>query len=213
MASGSNDKTVKIWDPDTGELRHSFEDQAEKVSCVTFSPNGRILAFAPRDGTIRLYEPIKGVHLHTLTGHSDSVNSIIFSPDSQLLASGSNDMTVRFWDPSKGTPHRPHGDHSSPVRSLTFSHDGKLVASESDDKTVKIWDSSTYEVRETFENQSCFLWSEENSRISIEDSQWLYYKGERRLWLPLEYRKTCLALKGNVLALGQASGKVSFISI
>jgi WD40 repeat protein len=110
--------------------------------------------------------------------------------------------------------------HSGRVESVTFSPDGRLLASGSGDKTIKLWDPSTGELRQTLEGHSDWVWSvtphgqaEKNVNISIEDGQWICLQGKRRLWLPSEYRDTCLALKGSRFALGHASGRVSFFSI
>jgi hypothetical protein len=47
--------------------------------------------------------------------------------------------------------------------------------------------------------------------ISIEHGQWIALNGQRVLWLPIESRPSRFKINGNVLALGHASGRVSFI--
>src|SRR5712692_5744528 len=49
IASGSGDKTVKLWDVATGNQLRSLEGHAERVSSVAFSPDGRVIASASMD--------------------------------------------------------------------------------------------------------------------------------------------------------------------
>ncbi|KAH3485780.1 hypothetical protein KXW24_007332, partial [Aspergillus fumigatus] len=106
LASGSDDKTIKLWDPTTGALKHTL-----------------------------LWDPTTGNLKHTLEGHSDWVRSVAFWKDSQLLASGSDDKTTRLWDPTTGALKHTLEGHSDSIRSVAFSQDGQLLASGSDDET------------------------------------------------------------------------------
>src|SRR2546426_7804831 len=55
LASCSRDKTIKLWDPATGELKRTLTEHTADVYDVTFSPRGDLLASAGRDKTIKLW--------------------------------------------------------------------------------------------------------------------------------------------------------------
>ena len=55
LASGSNDKTVKLWDISTGKLIHSLEGHRGGVLTIAFSPDGKILASGSEDKTVKLW--------------------------------------------------------------------------------------------------------------------------------------------------------------
>ncbi|KAJ6189996.1 hypothetical protein N7519_000017 [Penicillium mononematosum] len=221
LASSSYDKTVRLWDPVTGALTQTLEGHLGSVDSVAFSPDGRLLASGSWDKAVRLWDPATGALTQTLEGHLDWVDSVAFSPDGRLLASGSYDKTVRLWDPATGALTQTLEGHSGSVGSVAFSPDGRLLASGSWDETVRLWDPATGALTQTLEGHldgvdSVAFSSTPNPShaapsISIEHGQWIALNGKRVLWLPIEFRPSRFKIKDNILALGHASGRVSFI--
>ena len=56
LASGSDDKTVRLWEVDSGQELRRFQGHASGVWSVAFSPDGRRLASGSSDQTVRLWE-------------------------------------------------------------------------------------------------------------------------------------------------------------
>ncbi|KAL2839409.1 putative wd40 protein [Aspergillus pseudoustus] len=242
LASSSDDKTICLWDPVRGILQQTLKGHLGPVRMVAFSPNGQLLASGSDDQTVRLWDLSTGTLQKTLNGHSYSVSSVAFSPSGWLLASGSYDNTVQIWESATGILQQTLKGHLDWVNTVVFSPDGRLLASGSDDNTVRLWDPATGILQQTlsingsvdyleFSQDSLCLKTNlgllvvqdagENhtSRfpyrslsIFVEQAQWIKLDGENTLWLPPEFRPNCSAINGNLLVLGHASGRVSFIA-
>ncbi|KAG8664174.1 uncharacterized protein FPOAC1_013881 [Fusarium poae] len=173
LASGSDDKTVKIWDAATGVCEQTLEGHGDwvrsvvfsadgqrlasgsgdntSVTSVVFSADGQRLASGSGDNTVKIWDAATGACEQTLEGHGDWVRSVVFSADGQRLASGSGDNTVKIWDAATGTCEQTLEGHGYWVRSVVFSADGQRLASGSGDNTVKIWDAATGVCEQTLE--------------------------------------------------------------
>ena len=140
LASGSYDKTIKLWDVDSRREIATLTGHSNYVYSVSFSPDGQVLASGSFDNTIKLWDMDSRREIATLTGHSDDVESVSFSPDGQVLASGSFDKTIKLWDVDSRREIATLKGHSGAVVSVSFSPDGQVLASGSYDETIKLWD-------------------------------------------------------------------------
>ncbi|AFY41327.1 AAA-like domain-containing protein [Nostoc sp. PCC 7107] len=151
LASASVDKTIKLWNRETGKVISTLEGHSDWVRSVVFSPDGKTLASASVDKTIKLWNRETGKVISTLEGHGDSVISVVFSPDGKTLASASVDKTIKLWNRETGKVISTLEGHGDSVISVVFSPDGKTLASASVDKTIKLWNRETGKVISTLE--------------------------------------------------------------
>ncbi|KAF7128809.1 hypothetical protein CNMCM5793_003718 [Aspergillus hiratsukae] len=241
LASGSNDKTVRLWNMMTGAIHQTLKGHSDSVLSVAFAPNGRQLASGSNDKTVRLWDTATGMLDQTLEGHLDWVSSVAFSPDGRLLASGSGDNTVQLWDTATGALHQTLKGHTSWVLSVAFSPDGQLLASSSYDRAVRLWDTGTGVLQENFSTDDVVFYLEfpldssylttnlgalniqprpgnpifnsplTNPKIFLQPNNWIVLNGEPVLWLPPDARPSRWAIRANMIALGHSSGRISFI--
>jgi serine/threonine protein kinase/type II secretory pathway pseudopilin PulG len=119
LASGSADRTVKLWTVATGKMETNFTDLRGPVFAVGFSPGGETLAAGIGDpyreeGEIRLWDLAAGNQRTILKGHVGPVFALAFSPDAKTLASAGLDQIVRFWNIT-------NGDEVGSVRPIFYS--------------------------------------------------------------------------------------------
>ncbi|CAD5969617.1 AAA-like domain-containing protein [Planktothrix agardhii] len=138
IASGSQDKTIKLWKPD-GTLLKTLIGHQDGVLNVAFSPRQPLLASTSYDKTIKLWNT-NGLLVKTLTGHRDAVMAVSFSPTEDKLVSSSFDQTIKLWT-TEGKLLKTIAAHPNKIKTVVFSPDGQRFASGSADNTVKIWTS------------------------------------------------------------------------
>jgi WD40 repeat protein len=88
---------ILLWDAPRGELSSTLPGHAHGTRCVSFTPDGRVLASGGEDGMIRLWDTTTGEERVGLEWHLDTVCSVAFAPDGLTLASGSFDGTIKLW--------------------------------------------------------------------------------------------------------------------
>jgi len=142
VASGSDDKTVRLWDAASGRARHKLEGHSDYVRSVAWSPDGGTVASGSDDNTVRLWDAASGRARHRLEGHSNLVVSVAWSPDGGTVASGSDDKTVRLWDAASGREKLVLEGHEAGVMLLAWSPDSRILASMDSRNALRIWDTA-----------------------------------------------------------------------
>ncbi|GLI72449.1 hypothetical protein PoHVEF18_000626 [Penicillium ochrochloron] len=141
VVSGSCDKTIRIWDAETGTLIRTLGTlggHEEAVTSLAFSAERKWIVSGSDDKTARIWDAQTGQLLQILN-HWEPVTSVAFSNDDMLVASGSHENTVRIWAAESGRLYHVLRDHTGPVTSVAFSSDCAQIASGSHDNTVRIW--------------------------------------------------------------------------
>uniref|UniRef100_A0A915EW24 WD repeat containing protein 69 n=1 Tax=Echinococcus canadensis TaxID=519352 RepID=A0A915EW24_9CEST len=142
IATGSFDKTVKLWDSESGECLRAFEGHSAEVVCLQFASDSRLLATGSMDTTAKVWDLETGVEMASLCGHTAEVIALHFvGRDNRLLLTGSFDHTAALWDHRTGRRVRRLSGHSAEVAAAACSFDGRFVATASMDKTLRVWDT------------------------------------------------------------------------
>ena len=148
VATGGNDRILRVWNADTGNLLRAFEGHEDGVLSVAFSPDDRWLLSSSYDGTARLWDVATGASLAVLRGHSWWVWQADFSPDASQIVTAGQDGRAIVWSLRTDGARlacevlTEFSGHSGPVQTATFSPDGREVVSGSEDGRVLIWKPS-----------------------------------------------------------------------
>ncbi|MGD1914395.1 MAG: hypothetical protein ACFB2X_27245, partial [Rivularia sp. (in: cyanobacteria)] len=146
LATGSLDKTIKLWNAETGKENIQLTGHKGKVYSVIFNPKDKTqLASSSADGTIRLWN-LKTNEYKELLGHKGKVYNLNFTDDGKILASASLDKTIKLWNVETGKEIRKLTGHKGKVYSISFNpKDSTQLASGSADGTVQLWNTKTGE--------------------------------------------------------------------
>ncbi|MEK6284529.1 MAG: WD40 repeat domain-containing protein, partial [Acidobacteriota bacterium] len=85
IVSASVDRTLKLWDVQTGTELASLSGHTEEVVACAFSPDGSRIVSGSEDGTLKLWDAQTGAELATLAGHG-RVTACAFSPDGSIVS-------------------------------------------------------------------------------------------------------------------------------
>jgi small GTP-binding protein len=138
LASGGDDRTVKLWEVESGNL---LDTHRVNSSPLVFGPTGRILAIVSDSEAVQLLDVASRKLLHTFEGHGDSPVSMAFDPKGYILAIGGQHGKIRLWDVTAGNLVRTLEGHNDHIFSVVFDPEGQTLASGGiNDSAVRLWD-------------------------------------------------------------------------
>ncbi|HEY7154651.1 MAG TPA: sigma-70 family RNA polymerase sigma factor [Gemmataceae bacterium] len=145
VSSSLNDKTIRLWDAETGKQRRVIDAKQEWPASVILSPDGKIVAAGGyQKGAIRLWSADTGKELRSITTHQQTVQTLAFSPDGSALASGGYSGAILLWEPATGRLLRRWEDtKTSWTSALAFARDGRTLVSGHNDGSVRLWEVAT----------------------------------------------------------------------
>lgn len=135
LITGSFDKTVRVWNLETGETLRVLSGHTQCVRALQFDDVK--LVTGSMDSTLKIWNYHTGECIRTLEGHTEGVICLHFDFNN-ILASGSTDTTIKIWNFSSGETYALRG-HTSWVNSVRFCNETILVSG-SDDTTIRLWD-------------------------------------------------------------------------
>ncbi|KAJ4053969.1 hypothetical protein NW763_007519 [Fusarium oxysporum] len=138
LASVSEDGDAQLWSVDSGKCIKELNRYDDWVTSVAFSFGSRLIVSTRQDQTIRLWETGNEGSSQVYKGHEGWVENVVLSPQSGLAASYSDNI-VHIWRIANGQLLRDLRGHADRVTLVSFSRDSTLLASSSYDKTVRVW--------------------------------------------------------------------------
>ena len=144
IASSSWDKTIKLWNVETGELINTLPHK-DAVNSITFSRDSQSLISGTEDNNIYIWNIFAQPKItKVLTGHTDSIKVVTVSPNGlssngdEIIASAGYDNKIKLWSIA-GELLQTIDAHNLAITSLAFTPDSQTLASSSWDNTIKLW--------------------------------------------------------------------------
>ncbi len=144
LASGSADRSVRLWHLASGRELRSLRDHPQDVTAVAWSRDDQLLASGGNDGAIRLWETSTGRLISTIAAHEGFVTALAFSPDGQALVSSGTDKSLKLWHPVSAQRLRSVEGLAESVDALAYSPDGRTLATGGVDRNLRLWDTTTW---------------------------------------------------------------------
>lgn len=149
LASGSGDKTVRLWDLNTQTPLATGVGHTHWVLCLGWAPDGSAVASGAHDATVRVWgtdasQDGKEARM-VLRGHKNWVTALSWQPlhragklGCRRLVSSSKDATAKIWDARTGACLTTLSGHAASVTSVKWGGEG-LIYTASQDRTVIVW--------------------------------------------------------------------------
>ncbi|EAR93006.1 B-box zinc finger protein (macronuclear) [Tetrahymena thermophila SB210] len=143
IASGGDDKLIKIWERTQYKLLNTLEGHNASITVIKYHNMSRILASGGDDDLIIIWKPVPVLQkVHILKGHEDSITSMAFQNERTLISS-SKDMKLIVWDIEKGLGKNKLDYSESIINEISIYNKMILCVSE---KYVQFWELSTYKL-------------------------------------------------------------------
>ncbi|HUF63013.1 MAG TPA: c-type cytochrome domain-containing protein [Verrucomicrobiales bacterium] len=146
VATAGYDRSIRLWDVETGDLLHALEGHNGAVYDLAFSPDGAVLASASADQTVKLWQVDSGQRLDTLNQPLAEQLAVAFAPGGDRLYIGGADNRIRAYDfvsrqDLAANPLREvRFAHEGAIVALAISPDGRWLVSAGDEPAVALWE-------------------------------------------------------------------------
>ena len=159
VISASFDRTLKLWDLETGKEIRSFIGHKNSIqSCTVSLVENQYMISASRDQTLKLWDLETGKEIRTFSGHKDFVIGCIITPDGKQMISASGDKTIKLWDMETGKEIRSFIGHLDIILNCILLPDCRRIVSASWDHTLKLWDLESGQEIRTFKGHKDLVW-------------------------------------------------------
>jgi WD40 repeat protein/serine/threonine protein kinase len=143
VLSGSADKTLRLWDVESGQCMKVFQGHGKGVTSVCMTSDAMYALSGGADGNVKFWDMSKGRSMKTLSGHDGPVNAVSISHDGILIISAGEDMTVRCWEAASGKCVRVFEGHKAAVLCARMGIDARNAVTGGADGMIKIWEMTT----------------------------------------------------------------------
>ena len=140
LASGSTDRSVRVWSMKTRSLICDLRGHTGSVSALAFSSDSRNVLSGSEDGTIRVWGVNETAPVDQQSiGDPEGVSCVSYVPNRDFIVYGTRDGGIYVCNTHTGEAvGKPMQDHIDAVNALAVSSDGQWLVSGSSDKTLRI---------------------------------------------------------------------------
>jgi len=143
FATGAGDRTIKIWDTASGQLKLTLTGHIEQVTGLAVSSRHPYLFSVGLDKTVRCWDLEYNRVIRYYHGHLSGVYSVALHPALDVLFTGGRDATCRMWDMRTKLQVHCLSGHDSTVGTILSQVPDPQCVTGSQDSTIRLWDIRT----------------------------------------------------------------------
>ena len=157
FATGSDDKTVKIWDTEKQTIIFEPPKFSTYITALSFHPSRQILACGDEDGNLMLWNIDTRTEIANIKAHEDRINSISYNPDGSKIVTGSKDKTAKVWQVSNMETLFTLADNPDEIKHALFNPDGVNLILGCANGIIKIYDPFSGNLKLSKDSNTLFL--------------------------------------------------------
>jgi WD40 repeat protein len=211
IASFSEDKTVRLWTVETGSSV-PIRGQSESQSCMAFSNDSKTLASVNAGNAVALWDVETGSQAHVFEAEaSDCPVALTFSPNDSAVVMGSASGCILALEKASNSRRQVLQQQES-FSHMAFADDGETIVTTAG--SVPLSASGQTGFNKKAPDNTLFVYKpvafpgmEAEARLG---DVWIEGNGVLTL-LPTSYTSNVLAVCEDIVILGHASGKVTFL--
>lgn len=140
FASGAGDRTIKIWDLATGNLKLTLTGHISTVRGLAVSPRHPYLFSCAEDKMVKCWDLETNKVIRHYHGHLSGVYTLALHPTLDVLVTGGRDGVARVWDMRTRSNIHVLAGHKGTVSDVKCQEVDPQVITSSLDSTVRLWD-------------------------------------------------------------------------
>lgn len=152
FATGSADRTIKIWDSASGKLKLTLTGHVAAIRAIQVSSRRPYMFSVGEDKMVKCWDLEQNKVIRNYHGHLSAVYCAALHPTLDVLLTGGRDSTVRVWDIRTRAQVHVFGGHRDTVNAVLAQAVDPQLTSASVDSTIRLWDLAAGRCRVTLTN-------------------------------------------------------------
>ena len=170
------DRTVRIWDTQTGEQLQLIDPESGFVRALDYSPDGETIAYGVWDntnaGTVRIHSAETGEEIRRFFAHTTPLTDVVYSPDADQIVSVAWDRNVRIWNIDRGVEEQAFSGFAERILAMDYSPDEQFLLlglgnignnefqnDEAIDSSIWLWDVTNRDEIDVYRDHTDWVWT------------------------------------------------------
>jgi WD40 repeat protein len=144
VSVSGGDRTIRVWDIESGQLVKTLADNVGPTTTVTFTPDGKmfITGAVGDDRTVKFWDATTLELLQSSTQQTGFINALSVTPDGRALVAAVRNF-VKAWDLASYKELFNKKGPSLEINTIAVSPDSRLIATANKEGTIMLFDAKT----------------------------------------------------------------------